>query len=201
MVIVKLLQQQGERITNMNKSGFSIVEIIIVTVIVFISSVGLYVTVTQVLAHSEQISKYDSAKNVYNLNTIKVFLYKNYDVNKLCNYVYDEEKGEYKTFPILNITSGKEIYNLDIDAEKLKMFKSITNDMNIKTLIFAEYSNILSGTDSTTTKIKSDAGLYKYINYILDKNPKNSDDKLLYLLIAEFNDNTYASINMYKVRR
>jgi len=185
----------------MNKSGFSIVEIIIVTVIVFISSVGLYVTVTQVLAHSEQISKYDSAKNVYNLNTIKVFLYKNYDVNKLCNYVYDEEKGEYKTFPILNITSGKEIYNLDIDAEKLKMFKSITNDMNIKTLIFAEYSNILSGTDSTTTKIKSDAGLYKYINYILDKNPKNSDDKLLYLLIAEFNDNTYASINMYKVRR
>ncbi|MBE6153726.1 MAG: hypothetical protein E7166_05840 [Firmicutes bacterium] len=198
---MKLLQQQGERITNMNKSGFSIVEIIIVTVIVFISSVGLYVTVTQVLAHSEQISKYDSAKNVYNLNTIKVFLYKNYDVNKLCNYVYDEEKGEYKTFPILNITSGKEIYNLDIDAEKLKMFKSITNDMNIKTLIFAEYSNILSGTDSTTTKIKSDAGLYKYINYILDKNPKNSDDKLLYLLIAEFNDNTYASINMYKVRR
>lgn len=195
----------------MNKKGFAMIEVVISVALIFVTSLILYVTVQAVSQNSKQLSKYDSVENIYNLNTIKVFLYNHYDVNVLCDYVYNDNQSGV-VLPLISNTNDSAILNLKfVNDESNKMFQKIIEDMKIKTLLFTNYSNVLGDYDikkcndvsedsvynSTCKLIKEDTNMKKYIDYI----DTSITDELVYLLIAEFQDGTFASINMYKVSR
>lgn len=179
------------------KKGFMLIEVVIVVSVIFTISIALYISTQNIMSKSNQIQKYDSTENLYSLNTIKVFLYQNYNVNSLCDFVLDPNTNGHKTFPLVNRTTSKDIYNIDFkDEEILKKFKSLMKEMNIKTLLFTNYSGILNGNDNTTNKIKEDLNLYDYINYL--ENNLDKTNQMIFLLIAEFKDGTFAAINMYR---
>ena len=130
-------------------------------------------------------SSYDSVNHLYDLNTIKIFLYRNGDVNILCDKV-DEDKDK-------TIFS---IYQLDFgNNDKNNIYMDLKNQMKIKKLFFTHFNINLTANNRINNLIKKDTKLYNYLNYL---NKDQTVNKYLYRLVAEFEDGNFASINMYR---
>ena len=182
-----------------NKKGFVFIESVIVTVIIFIASIPTYVLTKNVATTFEKRATYDAADHLYDLNAIKVFLYRNYDVNNLCNYI-DDTTGTYnknnEAMVILYQNKNYVFPNFLNDEDKKSTFVSLMNNMKIKKLFFTNYDINLDNTGSTISKVNKDTNLRKYIEY-LQKDKKGNT--YLYRLVAEFEDGEFASINMYRL--
>ncbi len=175
-----------------NKKGFVFIESVIVTVIIFIASIPTYVLTKNIAMTFEKRATYDAADHLYDLNAIKVFLYRNYDVNELCDYI-DNPSNE-----VIKVLYQKEYVPADFitDSDVKQTFTNLIDNMNIKKLFFTDYDIDLESTGLIISKVNRDTYLRKYIEY-LQKDKKGN--KYLYRLVAEFEDGEFASINMYRL--
>ncbi len=167
----------------MNNKGFVFVESIVVSVCILVITIPLYILTLNTLSSFKVRSSYDSVNHLYDLNTIKIFLYRNGDVNILCDKV-DKDKT------ILSI------YQLSFGSnDKNNVYMGLKNQMKIKKLFFTHFNINLAANNKINNLIKKDTKLYNYLNYL---NKDQTVNKYLYRLVAEFEDGNFASINMYR---
>lgn len=186
----------------MNNKGFSLIETVVAVSSIFIISIPLYVLTNNILSNYNETKSYDLVDDIYALNNIKVFLYTNYNVNNLCNCI-DKGEGVCNTsiIPLYQFNGSNNLYTENNTTKK--KFEKLMDQMEIDTLIFTSYNDILNHNNSIVEKTKEkDTDLTKYIEYI--SNEKASEDLKIYRLIAKFKDSNgnvrFASINMYKTR-
>ena len=195
------------------KNGFVMLEAIIVSVMIFLLFIAIYIPSVNIIYKYKIFEKYDTVDDLYALNSIKVFLYQNYNVNRLCNYAYNKNTNENKIIPlaVINYTNTNptvttnNLYSDPTDinySEKNKtIFTKMLIDLKVKYLIFTTYDDMIDENNSDKNilyQIKNNVGLLNYITF-LEKKDTNTK-KNLYRLIAVFENDTYASINMYKLK-
>ena len=171
------------------KKGFIMIEVIIIITTVFIITGVLYLSIQNLLSLSNKTKEYDYVENLYNLNSLKVFLYNNTDVNTLVNNTdVDNIYNLIKTNKNFSTNNYELKFTLD---ENTNSFTYMLKDMEIINLFISKKSSDIIN----NSLISDDNKLKRYLKY-LNMDTNNSG---IYLLIAEFSDNTYASINMYEV--
>lgn len=182
----------------MNK-GFTLIETVICVVTITIIAVPLYVLTRNVLNAYNTRNSYDTVENLYDLNSVKVFLYKNYDVNILCDLI-DDNSAKNTIIPLYQISNTKVTNNIYKNfSEDKEVFESLMRSMGIELLLFTSYNDILDKypENDIVKKTKEDKELENYIKYISKDYTKN---QYMYRLIARFNNGNYSSINMYRLK-
>lgn len=182
----------------MNKKGFALVETVVAVVSIVVIAIPLYVITKNVLNAYDTRVSYDAVENLYDLNSVKVFLYKNYDVNILCDLI-DDTSAKNTIIPLYQQTHDKITNNIYKEySEDKEVFESLMRSMGIDLLLFTSYNDILTKypENDIVKKTKEDKDLENYIKYISKDYTKN---QYMYRLIARFNNGNYSSINMYRL--
>ena len=181
----------------MKKNGFMVVECIIASVVVLTVIILLY---TQVKAVSRAYNKsynYDNITSLYALSNCSSFLwnYDNYD-KLLTSYFANKNSntsncGKNYVFVACDIFSGANINYCDMLLTSMGI---TTNNARPRQIIFT--SSDLKGLK--TCDLKNDSGSLRssFVDYILSLNIDEIKDK--YMLMAEFDDDTLASLNIYR---
>ena len=181
----------------MKKNGFMVVECIIASVVVLTVIILLY---TQIKAVSRTYTKsynYDNVSSLYALANFRTFLLSgdNYDRlltaynnNKRTN---SSECGKQYIYVTCDTFSGASINYCD----------TLLNAMGITTSNARPRQIIFTSTNISGFKecgLKDDSGFLRstFVDYILSLNSTEVKNK--YMLIAEFDDNTLASLNIYR---
>ncbi len=181
----------------MKKNGFMVVECIIASVVVLTVIILLY---TQVKAVSRSYNKsynYDNVTSLYALSNFRTFLLNDDNYDKLLTAYFnnkstnDSECGKYYVFVSCSTFSGPSINYCDTILDTIGI---TTTNARPRQIIFTS-SNI---NDLKSCNLKDDSGHLRstFVDYILSLNSTEEKDK--YMLIAEFDDNTLASLNVYK---
>jgi len=181
----------------MKKNGFMVVECIIASVVVLTVIILLY---TQIKAVSRSYTKsynYDNITSLYALSNFRTFLLNNNNYDKILSKYLDNKKNN-----ISNCSKNYIFVSCDyLDGTNINYCDTLLNAMGITTsnatprqIIFT--SSSLS--ELKTCNLKSDHGMLRstFVDYILSLNPSESKNK--YMLIAEFDDNTLASLDIYR---
>lgn len=181
----------------MKKNGFMIVECIIASVVVLTVIVLLY---TQIKAVSRTYSKsynYDNVTSLYALSNFRTFLFNDDNYDRLLTNYFSNKKnnssncGKQYIFVSCDIFRGTNINYCDT----LLTAMGITTPNAIPRQIIFTSSNL---TNLKSCNLRDDSGMLKstLVDYILSLSSDELNDK--YMLIAEFDDNTLASLNIYR---
>ncbi len=181
----------------MKKNGFMVVECIIASVVVLTVIILLY---TQVKAVSRTYAKsynYDNVTSLYALSNFRTFLLDGDNYDKLLQSYFDNKKnntsncGKYYVYVSCSIFSGPSINYCDT---LLNTMGITTNNARPRQIIFTS-SNI---SELKSCDFKNDSGFLRstFVDYILSLSSNEVKDK--YMLIAEFDDDTLASLNIYR---
>lgn len=154
----------------MNKRGFVMAEALIVSAVVLTTLVLIYTQFAKIKKNYGDSYFYDNINDIYALNRIANFL-----------------SEENNTQIINNLSSYLDITNCTLSNEQ-EYCELLIETSNIKYLLFTYNDNnyIL---EALNTNNPYDLKLTTYI-----KNLSSPDPEHQYMLIAEFNDGTYASI-------
>lgn len=181
----------------MKKNGFMVVECIIASVVVLTVIILLYTQVKAVSRTYNKTYNYDNVTSLYALSNFRTFLLNgdNYDrllsayFNNLKTNSSDCEKNY--VFISCSIFTGTSINYCDT---LLTAMGITTSNARPRQIIFtsSDLKNLKS------CNLKDDAGYLRstFVDYILSLNPEESKDK--YMIIAEFDDDTLASLNVYR---
>ena len=168
------------------KKGFMLLETLVVSMFVMSVLIFLYMQFTTIYSNYERDVTYNSTNDMYALNTFRDYLLqdgldeaKQALYNSESNYIwiYDEECGDYfsSTEYCNNLLGKLNLKKVLFTKENLKeLNKELDNDIANKTL--------------------SDKFDRKLINYI--KTISYIGEATTHRLIGEFNDGTYATINV-----
>lgn len=179
----------------MNKKGFALIETVVAVVSIVAMSIPLYVLTKNVINTYNLRKSYDNVEDLYDLNAIKTFLYKNYDVNILCDLIDNNNSDISTVLPLYQKNGYNNIYTTESNDKTI--FEILVNEMGIDTLLFTSYNNMLiDTTNKFVSQTLEDEHLVTYIDYL---GKDTTTNKYLYRLIAKFDDGKYASINMYRV--
>ena len=181
----------------MKKNGIMVVECIIASVVVLTVIILLYTQVKSVSRTYTKSYNYDNAGSLYALANFRTFLLSDdnydrllsaYNTNKRTN---SSDCGKLYIYVSCNIFSGASINYCD----------TLLNAMGITTTNARPRQIIFTSTDISgfkTCNLKDDSGFLKstFVDYILALNSTEVKNK--YMLIAEFDDDTLASLNIYR---
>lgn len=187
----------------MKKNGFMIVECIVASVVVLTSIILLYSQVKSIGRSYNKSFNYDNVTSMYALSNFRSFLMKddNYDLllNEYKKNLEDETKKNSCAKYFVNIDCSWFVNSINgvkstaavTYCDNLVKAMGITPKGN-KPLQFIFTSSKLELKDCVDdTNLKS-----SFIDYI--KTIKKETDESKYMLIASFNDNTTASILVYR---
>lgn len=166
-----------------NNKGFLLTELLVTATLVGTVLIFLYTQFYSVKRSYENSFKYNSVNDLYALDNVRMFLI---DGGYIDTYVNMAIQGELlSSVPYLEITSF--INNNDY-------FDSLINATNIKKLYFTKefLADLLIylNNNITTSNASEFEKFRKFVAYI-DYDVENSSG---YRLIAEFNDDTFATL-------
>lgn len=164
--------------------GFLLLETIMVSTFIISTLVYLYVQFINLKKNYDISFRYDTITGLYNLKEIDKFISTNY------GYIDLIEDVDSSTHHYIEIYNDDEI-NLSYFSSNSVYLKDLIHLMNAKTIIFYKNSNELKN-------VLKDSNIYSnelYL-YILKQNVVENND--YYTLLVEYNDNTFASINVEK---
>ena len=169
-----------------NSKGFMLLETLIVSSFIITILIFLYIQFVNLKTSYDTSFKYDSIPNLYNIKQADIFINKNYGYGKFKDDLRKSENNNY-------IEIYKNTCNISYFSNNISYCNKLMSNLNIKTLLII---------DNNLSKIKLNFkqnnpysnGLLKYLNTI-DPILANKS----YLLIAEFNDNTYSYLKLDEV--
>lgn len=166
-----------------NNKGFVLLETLVVSSFIITILIYLYVQFVSLKNSYDTSFRYDSIPNLYSLKQVDTFINKAYGYETLKSELAKSENNNYL-----------ELYKNKCDLEYFSNNNSYCNklmeNLNIKTLLI-----INNNLASIKTRFKEhnpySNGLYKYLKTIDPVLASKS-----YLLIAEFNDKSYAYLRV-----
>ena len=180
----------------MKKNGFMVVECIIASVVVLTVIIVLYTQVKAVTRAYVKSYNYDNITSLYALDNFRSFLLSDNNYDCLLSSYFSNKRtnssncGKHYVYISCNTFEGPSINYCD----------TLLNAMGITPHGSAPRQIIFTSSDLKELKacnLRDDYGTLKstFVDYILSLNNNESKDK--YMLIAEFDDDTLASINIY----
>ena len=179
----------------MKKNGFMVVECIIASVVVLTVIIILYTQVKSISRNYNKSYNYDNVTSLYALANFRKFLLNgnnydklltNYNVNKINN-----TSNCGKNFVSCNTFDGASVNYCDMILDTMGL---TTSGNNPRQIIFT--SSNLDTLKSCNLRNDFDKLSSTLVDYILSINVDETKDK--YMLIAEFDDKTLASIQVYR---
>lgn len=152
-----------------SNKGFTLIETLVVSAFVIGSLLYLYVQINNAVINYDRTFRYDSIKNVYNVNTMYHFL---------------SGKNILSTNDIVIVTN-KSFTN----DKHSSFFSNIAQSINAKTVLIVNQSNY-STWKNNINSYSIDYGLKQYLLKLEDVNESG------YIIVIEFNDDTYASLRV-----
>lgn len=183
-----------------NKKGFVLAESIVVGVFLLGLLSILILNVIPLMGDYERVAKYDNLDRKYDINLIRKMLLESNQVEK--------DKGESGVLGQYQITYGSVVgylgySNTDTLCEELDTYsnycKALFSSLNVKTVILSIYNITKLKEASLNGSIEVSRGLKEYIKYLPSDamiSTNYAKFKNYKKLIVEFNDNTYACIEV-----
>lgn len=181
----------------MKKNGFMVVECIIASVVVLTVIILLYTQVKSVTRAYTKSYNYDNVTSLYALSNFRTFLLNDDNYDRLLTEYFENKRnnssncGKNYVYVTCDTFGGTNINYCDTLLTSMGI---TTNNARPRQIIFT--STNLTGLK--TCDLKSDSGNLKpsFVDYILSLGNEEIKDK--YMLLAEFDDDTLASLNVYK---
>lgn len=171
------------------KNGFMLVETLIVSVFVGITLVILFIQLQNVSNSYKRTFTYNTANNLYNAKTVKKYLaLRNFDA-----FVADVKSTVRGYIDITSCENPNYVANGETKEFAKEYCKMFYKSLRIKKILLS-FEDLTDVKHILTKNAEADGlsqKLVDFVNYIqYDKNPNK------YRLIIEFEDDTYASIQM-----
>ena len=181
----------------MKKNGFMVVECIIASVVVLTVIIVLYTQIKSITRSYTKSYNYDNVTSLYALSNLRTFLLNDGNYDKLLkNYSQNNknnssECGKNYIFVSCSFFEGKEINYCDTIMTTIGI---TTSSSRPRQVIFTS-SNL---EPLKTCDLANDSSYLRssFVDYILAQNVSEIKDK--YMLLAEFDDGTLASLYIYK---
>lgn len=155
-----------------SNKGFTLIETLIVSTFVVVTLTYLFIQINHTLTNYDITFRYDSITGIYNTNVITEYLKQN-GYQNLINLL--STNGYVDITTSSNVNGNSTYYNLIIDKT------------NIKTILFTSEDMI-----QIKENIK-DSSYSEELKRYIEKKDTNSLLTNRYIVIIEFNDNTFAS--------
>lgn len=155
-----------------SNKGFTLIETLIVSTFVVVTLTYLFIQINYTLTNYDITFRYDSITGIYNTNVITEYLKQN-GYQNLINLL--STNGYVDITTSSNVNGDSTYYNLIIDKT------------NIKTILFTSEDMI-----QIKENIK-DSSYSEELKRYIEKKDTNSLLTNRYIVIIEFNDNTFAS--------
>lgn len=165
-----------------NKKGFVLLETLVVCTFIITILVYLYVQFVNLKSSYDVSFKYDTVSNIYGLKQIDTFINKQYG--------YGDLKDDLKQSSIHYLELYKDRCEIQYFSNNYSYCNKLMNYLNIKTLLLVDNNLDIIKTNLSENNPYSN-GLLKYLKSIDPVMASKS-----YLLVAEFEDDTYASIKL-----
>lgn len=164
--------------------GFMLVETLVVSTFIISTLVYLYIQFINLKKSYDISFRYDTITGLYNIKEVDKFINNNYGYAEFINNSDMISKGYIELYNgECNITYFSKYQNY---CEKL------ISDIDAKTILLAK-------SDLTTLKNAfKDKNPYSNNLYLYVKNINNTTNLNTYLLIVEYNDNTFSNIKIEK---
>ena len=166
---------------KLDSKGFLLTELLVTATLVSTVLIFLYTQFYTIKRSYDTSFKYNTVNGLYALSNVRSFL---------------EENDIYILTQGLNTTSYIDLKNDNLQTANTTYFNELMTGLNIKYLIFTNQNidNLINQINNGTA-LNSDTNecedLKKFIKRIDFDNKDTSNN---YRIIAEFNDNTFASI-------
>ena len=181
----------------MKKNGFMVVECIIASVVILTVIIVLYTQVKSVTRSYNKSYNYDNVTSLYALSNFREFLLNNGNYDLLLTEYFRNKSNNPKEceknyiFVSCSLFEGKDINYCDTILDTIGI---TTANSRPRQIIFTS-SDLYN---LKTCDLKNNPGKLRssFVEYILSQNIKEIKDR--YMLFAEFDDSTLASLYIYK---
>lgn len=161
---------------KLNKKGFMLAEVIVVSVILIGTMVGLFTGFNKMYSNYKERNTYDNVEALYGAKSIKDFLIDQQKLNELIK----------NTTSFSNITEST---NLSLNEIETTLFNSIKGEYDINNIYFSVYNISSIDYDNTNNNLTS------YLTY-LKKDTNMTKSSYGYRIVVETNDKNYATIGL-----
>ena len=180
----------------MKKNGFMVVECVIASVVVLTVIILLYTQVKAIARSYNKSYNYDNVTSMYALSNFRTFLLNGDNYDKLLSDYFENKRNN-------SSNCGKNYVFIKCDrfsgaasnyCDTLFSAMGINPSHGMPRQIIFTSSNL---EEIKACDLRNDSGKLKssFVDYILSLNSEEVKDK--YLLIAEFDDETLASLYIY----
>lgn len=166
---------------KLDSKGFLLTELLVTATLVSTVLIFLYTQFYTIKRSYDTSFKYNTVNGLYALSNVRSFL---------------EENDIYILTQGLNTTSYIDLKNDNLQTANTTYFNELMTGLNIKYLIFTNQNidNLINQINNGTA-LNSDTNEYEDLKKFIKRiNFDNKDTSNNYRIIAEFNDNTFASI-------
>lgn len=166
---------------KLDSKGFLLTELLVTATLVSTVLIFLYTQFYTIKRSYDTSFKYNTVNGLYALSNVRSFL---------------EENDIYILTQGLNTTSYIDLKNGNLQTANTAYFNELMTGLNIKYLIFTNQNidNLINQINNGTA-LNSDTNEYEDLKKFIKRiDFDNKDTSNNYRIIAEFNDNTFASI-------
>lgn len=166
---------------KLDSKGFLLTELLVTATLVSTVLIFLYTQFYTIKRSYDTSFKYNTVNGLYALSNVRSFL---------------EENDIYILTQGLNTTSYVDLKNDNLYTANTTYFNELMTGLNIKYLIFTNQNidNLINQINNGTA-LNSDTNEYEDLKKFIKRiDFDNKDTNNNYRIIAEFNDNTFASI-------
>ena len=166
---------------KLDSKGFLLTELLVTATLVSTVLIFLYTQFYTIKRSYDTSFKYNTVNGLYALSNVRSFL---------------EENDIYILTQGLNTTSYIDFKNDNLQTANTTYFNELMTGLNIKYLIFTNQNidNLINQINNGTA-LNSDTNEYEDLKKFIKRiDFDNKDTSNNYRIIAEFNDNTFASI-------
>lgn len=166
---------------KLDSKGFLLTELLVTATLVSTVLIFLYTQFYTIKRSYDTSFKYNTVNGLYALSNVRSFL---------------EENDIYILTQGLNTTSYIDLKNDNLQTADTTYFNELMTGLNIKSLIFTNQNidNLINQINNGTA-LNSDTNEYEDLKKFIKRiDFDNKDTSNNYRIIAEFNDNTFASI-------
>ena len=166
---------------KLDSKGFILTELLVTATHVSTVLIFLYTHYYTIKRSYDTSFKYNTVNGLYALSNVRSFL---------------EENDIYILTQGLNTTSYIDLKNNNLQTANTTYFNELMTGLNIKYLIFTNQNidNLINQINNGTA-LNSDTNEYEDLKKFIKRiDFDNKDTSNNYRIIAEFNDNTFASI-------
>lgn len=166
---------------KLDSKGFLLTELLVTATLVSTVLIFLYTQFYTIKRSYDTSFKYNTVNGLYALSNVRSFL---------------EENDIYILTQGLNTTSYIDLKNDNLQTANTTYFNGLITGLNIKYLIFTNQNidNLINQINNGTA-LNSDTNEYEDLKKFIKRiDFDNKDTNNNYRIIAEFNDNTFASI-------